>query len=60
MVTEKHAWSEATAQWIRKAVDIGMSLFGDQLMAHVLGGKVDCLALLSEATQEQHLLLLNL
>lgn len=45
MVTDRHDWSEATAQWIREAIDVDMPLFGvcygHQLMAHALGGKVD-------------------
>ncbi|WP_433706658.1 glutamine amidotransferase [Paraburkholderia sacchari] len=45
MVTDLHPWSEATAQWIRDAIEIRMPLFGvcygHQLMAHALGGKVD-------------------
>lgn len=45
MVTDKLAWSEATAAWIRRAVEAGMPLFGvcygHQLIAHALGGVVD-------------------
>lgn len=45
MVTDLHPWSEATAQWVREAVKVGMPIFGvcygHQLMAHALGGKVD-------------------
>ncbi|WP_321952128.1 glutamine amidotransferase [Paraburkholderia bannensis] len=45
MVTDLHPWSEATAQWIRDAMAVGMPLFGvcygHQLMAHALGGRVD-------------------
>ncbi len=45
MVTDRHPWSEATAQWIREAMAIEMPLFGvcygHQLMAHALGGRVD-------------------
>jgi GMP synthase (glutamine-hydrolysing) len=45
MVTDLHPWSEATAQWIRDAMEIQMPLFGvcygHQLMAHALGGTVD-------------------
>ncbi|WP_221623369.1 glutamine amidotransferase [Burkholderia sp. Bp9143] len=45
MVTDRHPWSEATAQWIREAMSIDMPLFGvcygHQLMAHALGGRVD-------------------
>lgn len=44
MVTDQHAWSEATAEWIRRAVAINTPLFGvcygHQLMAHALGGQV--------------------
>ncbi|MEF3061830.1 glutamine amidotransferase [Ralstonia solanacearum] len=45
MVTDRHPWSEATAQWIREAMAVDMPLFGvcygHQLMAHALGGRVD-------------------
>lgn len=45
MVTDLLSWSEATAQWIRDAVEVEMPLFGvcygHQLMAHALGGRVD-------------------
>ncbi|HBW3531568.1 TPA: penicillin-binding protein 2 [Klebsiella pneumoniae] len=44
MVSDRLAWSERTADWIRQAVAIGMPLFGvcygHQLMAHALGGEV--------------------
>ncbi|CAM5394032.1 glutamine amidotransferase [Rhodanobacter lindaniclasticus] len=47
MVTEKLAWSEATAGWIRDAMDVNLPLFGvcygHQLMTHALGGRVDYL-----------------
>jgi GMP synthase (glutamine-hydrolysing) len=47
MVTERAAWSERTAGWIRDAMDIELPLlgvcFGHQLMAHALGGRVDYL-----------------
>ncbi|HET8764847.1 MAG TPA: glutamine amidotransferase [Rhodanobacter sp.] len=47
MVTERSAWSERTAGWIRSAMDVELPLFGvcfgHQLMAHALGGKVDYL-----------------
>ncbi|WP_296663320.1 glutamine amidotransferase [Paraburkholderia sp.] len=49
MVTDLHPWSEATAQWIRDAMEVQMPLFGvcygHQLMAHALGGRVDYHAL---------------
>jgi GMP synthase (glutamine-hydrolysing) len=44
MVTERHAWSERSAQWLRNAADAGLPLFGicygHQLLAHALGGEV--------------------
>lgn len=47
MVTERAAWSESTAGWIRNAMDIELPLFGvcygHQLIAHALGGRVDYL-----------------
>jgi GMP synthase (glutamine-hydrolysing) len=47
MVTERAAWSERTAGWIRHAMDAELPLFGvcygHQLMAHALGGRVDYL-----------------
>ncbi|TAL74139.1 MAG: glutamine amidotransferase [Rhodanobacter sp.] len=47
MVTERAAWSERTAGWIRAAMDAELPMFGvcfgHQLMAHALGGKVDYL-----------------
>ncbi|MCW8806536.1 MAG: glutamine amidotransferase [Rhodanobacter sp.] len=47
MVTERAAWSERTAGWIRDAMDIELPLFGvcygHQLMAQALGGRVDYL-----------------
>lgn len=47
MVTERAAWSERTAGWIRDAMDAHLPLFGvcygHQLMAHALGGRVDYL-----------------
>ena len=47
MVTEKLAWSEMTAGWIRQAMDAQTPLFGvcygHQLMTHALGGTVDYL-----------------
>lgn len=47
MVTDRAAWSERTAGWIRDAMDAEVPLFGvcygHQLMAHALGGRVDYL-----------------
>lgn len=47
MVTERAAWSERTAGWIRDAMDHDLPMFGvcygHQLMAHALGGRVDYL-----------------
>ncbi|WP_329742099.1 glutamine amidotransferase [Dyella sp. A6] len=47
MVTERAAWSEHTAGWIRDAMDVELPLlgvcYGHQLMAHALGGRVDYL-----------------
>jgi GMP synthase (glutamine-hydrolysing) len=47
MVTERAAWSELTAGWIRNAMDAELPMFGicfgHQLMAHALGGRVDYL-----------------
>lgn len=44
MVTDRQAWSEYTAQWIRDAMAGDMPLFGvcygHQLMAHAMGGLV--------------------
>ncbi|MCP1372916.1 glutamine amidotransferase [Dyella lutea] len=44
MVTDRAAWSERTAGWIRSAMDRGLPLFGvcygHQLLAHALGGRV--------------------
>jgi GMP synthase (glutamine-hydrolysing) len=44
MVTERAAWSERVAGWIRDAMDVELPLFGvcygHQLMAHALGGHV--------------------
>jgi len=44
MVTDRHAWSEALAGWLRDAAHAGMPLlgicYGHQLLAHALGGDV--------------------
>jgi GMP synthase (glutamine-hydrolysing) len=45
MVTDRHAWSERSADWLRKAVEAEMPIlgicYGHQLLAHALGGEVD-------------------
>ncbi|WP_230389630.1 glutamine amidotransferase [Vibrio nitrifigilis] len=45
MVTDHEPWSERTAEWIKKAVDAEMPLYGvcygHQLMSYALGGEVD-------------------
>ncbi len=45
MVTERLAWSERTADWLRAAVQAGLPMlgvcYGHQLLAHALGGHVD-------------------
>ena len=45
MVTQRHDWSEGTAQWLCEAAQAGMPLlglcYGHQLIAHALGGEVD-------------------
>jgi len=47
MVTDRAAWSENTAGWIRNAMDADLPLlgvcYGHQLMSHALGGRVDYL-----------------
>jgi GMP synthase (glutamine-hydrolysing) len=44
MVTDRHDWSERSAQWLREAAHAGMPLlgicYGHQLLAHALGGEV--------------------
>lgn len=44
MVTERHDWSERSADWLREAAHGGLPLlgicYGHQLIAHALGGEV--------------------
>lgn len=44
MVTDHAAWSERTAEWLRKAVHLGVPTlgicYGHQLLAYALGGRV--------------------
>ena len=44
MVTDRHDWSERTADWLRDGLDAGLPVFGicygHQLIAHALGGEV--------------------
>ncbi|RLE24999.1 MAG: glutamine amidotransferase [Acidobacteria bacterium] len=44
MVTQRLDWSEATAEWLRRAVPSGLPIlgicYGHQLLAHALGGRV--------------------
>lgn len=45
MVTDRHAWSERTADWLREGLDTRLPVFGicygHQLIAHAFGGQVD-------------------
>lgn len=45
MVSDRHAWSEYTAQWLLGAMKSGVPIlgicYGHQLLAHALGGHVD-------------------
>ncbi len=45
MVTDRHDWSERTADWLRDRLDAGLPVlgicYGHQLLAHTLGGEVD-------------------
>jgi GMP synthase (glutamine-hydrolysing) len=44
MVTDRHDWSERSADWLREAAHGGLPLlgicYGHQLIAHALGGEV--------------------
>ena len=44
MVSHQEDWSEATANWLKQAVEAGLPVlgvcYGHQLLAHALGGKV--------------------
>ena len=44
MVTDRHEWSERSADWLRDAAHAGLPVFGicygHQLLAHALGGEV--------------------
>jgi len=45
MVSDREAWSERSAEWLREAAHAGTPMFGicygHQLLAHALGGEVD-------------------
>jgi GMP synthase (glutamine-hydrolysing) len=45
MVSDRHPWSEYTAQWLLDAMKAGVPIlgicYGHQLLAHALGGHVD-------------------
>jgi GMP synthase (glutamine-hydrolysing) len=45
MVSEREAWSERSAEWLRAAVEDGVPVFGicygHQLLAHAFGGRID-------------------
>ncbi|HEX7481209.1 MAG TPA: glutamine amidotransferase [Polyangiales bacterium] len=44
MVTDRAEWSERTAEWLRRCVELGKPVlgicYGHQLLAHALGGEV--------------------
>lgn len=44
MVSDREPWSEATARWLARAVEMGVPVlgvcYGHQLLAHALGGEV--------------------
>ncbi len=45
MVTDRHPWSERTAEWLHDRLHAGLPVlgicYGHQLLAHALGGEVD-------------------